>query len=109
MQARAFSDAVAPLQRAVELDPGSFDAWNYLGTSLYSLHRYQDAVAPLKKAAALNPRYFDTLNYLAASLHNLGDEVQALPILERAHTLNPDNAAVTGALEKMRAAVRGKP
>lgn len=107
-QAKAFTDAVPPLQKAVELDPSSFEAWNYLGISLYSLRRYSDAVAPLRKAAELNPQYFDTLNMLAATLHDLGDDATALPFLERAHNLNPDDAAVSGALEKMRAAVNGK-
>lgn len=107
-QAGAFADAVTPLRRAAELDPGSFDAWNDLGISLYSLRRYQEAVTPLRRAAALNPRFFDTLNMLAATLHDLGDDVAALPVLERAHALNPDDAGVNGALEKMRAAVRGK-
>jgi tetratricopeptide (TPR) repeat protein len=107
-QARAFADAVPPLQRAVELEPGSFDAWNYLGTSLFSLRRYEEALTPLRKAVALNPQLFDTLNLLAATLHDLGDDASALPILERAHSLNPADAGVTGALEKMRTAVKGK-
>jgi tetratricopeptide (TPR) repeat protein len=108
-QAGAFADAVTPLQRAVELEPGSFDGWNYLGTSLFYLRRYQEALAPLRKAVALNPRFFDALNLLAATLHVLGDDTSALPFLERAHSLNPDDTAVTGALEKMRAAVLAVP
>lgn len=108
VQAGAFPDALAPLRRAVELDPDSFDAWNYLGVSLYSMRRYQEALTPLRKASALNPLLFDTLNMLAATLHDMGDDVSALPILERAHNLSPDDAAMAGALEKMRAAVRGK-
>lgn len=108
-QARAFADAVAPLEQAVELDPESFDAWNLLGASLFSLHRYQDALTPLRKAVLLNPRFFDSLNLLAASLHILGDDRAALPFLERAHELNPNDAAVTAALERMRALVKGKP
>jgi len=107
-QAGAFADAVAPLERAVELDPQSFDAWNFLGVSLFSLHRYRDALVPLRKAVQLNPRFFDTLNLLAASLHILGDDRSALPFLERAHGLNPDDAPVTAALERMRAAVKAK-
>ncbi len=106
-QAAAFADAVPPLRRAVELDPGSFDGWNFLGRSLFFLHRYQDAIPPLQKAVTLNPQYFDALNLLAASLHANGDDAAALPFLERAHNLNPNDRLVTGALEKMRAAVKG--
>jgi Flp pilus assembly protein TadD len=107
-QGGVFADAVAPLQRAVELDPESFDAWNFLGFSLFSLHRYREALLPLQKAVALNPQFFDTLNLLAASLHILGDDASALPYLERAHDLNPDDAAVAGALQRMRTALKGK-
>jgi tetratricopeptide (TPR) repeat protein len=107
-QAGAFADAVPPLERATALTPESFDAWNYLGASLFSLHRYQEAVAPLRKAVALNPDFFDTLNLLAATLHTLGDDPAALPVLERAHNLKPDDAALTNALDRMRAVVNGK-
>jgi tetratricopeptide (TPR) repeat protein len=92
----------------VELDPGSLDAWSYLGTSQFYLHNYREALAPLKKAVALNPQFFDTLNLLANTLHVLGDDAAALPFLERAHNLRPADAAVAGALEKLRAVVKTK-
>lgn len=107
--ARAFSDAVEPLQLAVKLDPTSFEAWQYLGVSLYGLHRYQEAIQPLEKAASINPRFFDTLNLLAKTYHLLGNDAAALPYLERAHTLNPGDANVTAVLERMRAALKAKP
>jgi tetratricopeptide (TPR) repeat protein len=107
-EAGAFADAVDPLQLAVNLDPKSFEAWHYLGLSLYGLHHYQEAVKPLENAAALNPQFFDTLNLLAKTLHVLGNDAAALPILERAHNLNPGDANVTGALERMRAGLKAK-
>jgi Flp pilus assembly protein TadD len=103
----AFADAIEPLQRAVKLDPESFEANHNLGLSLFRLKRYQEARGPLERAAALNPDYFDTLNLLAATLYTLHDDEAALPVLERAHRLKPDDAQLAGALERLRAA-RGK-
>lgn len=101
--ARAFDDALAPLQQAAKLDPKSFDASYSLGATLYGLRRYQEAVPPLENAVALNPRYFDGLNLLAKTYHLLGNDAAALPILERAHSLNPSDHAVGAVLERMRA------
>jgi tetratricopeptide (TPR) repeat protein len=105
---RAFADAIDPLERAVKLDPKSFEAWHYLGLSLYGLHRYGEAVQPLETAASLNPQYFDTVNLLAKAYHLLGNDRAALPYLERAHQLNPADRNVTEVLEQMRAVLKPK-
>jgi tetratricopeptide (TPR) repeat protein len=108
-QALAFSDAVGPLQQAAKLEPQSFEAWHYLGLSLFGLKQYKEAVAPLQKAAGLNPQYFDTLNLLAKTLYSLGDYAAALPVLERAHDLNPGDIQLAGVLERLRATLKAKP
>jgi len=104
----AFADAIEPLQRAVKLDPESFEAWHCLGLSLFSLKRYQEALPPLRKAASLNPQFLGTLTLLASTLHAVGDDGAALLVFEQAHNLNPDDAQVTSALERLRATLRGR-
>jgi tetratricopeptide (TPR) repeat protein len=104
----AFPDAIEPLRQAVKLEPGSFEAWNSLGLSLFWLKRYQEALPALRKAADLNPQFFSTLTMLASTLHALGDDAAALPVLERAHNLNPDDARVASGLEQLRATLKGK-
>jgi predicted Zn-dependent protease len=104
----AFADAIEPSQQAVKLDPGSFEAWNSLGLSLFRLKRYPEALPALRKAASLNPEFFGTLTLLAATLHALGDDAAALPVLERAHNLNPEDAHVTSLLEELRSTLKGK-
>ena len=99
-----FADAVEPLLRATQLDPGSYDAWHNLGLSYFRLKRYQEARQPLEKAVALRPDLFDTLNLLGATLYVLGDDKAALPVLERAHQLRPDDAQLAAALDKVRKA-----
>jgi tetratricopeptide (TPR) repeat protein len=104
LQAGAFANALAPLEKAAKLDRTSFDAAYYLGAALFMLRRYSDAVQPLENAVTLNPQYFDGLNLLAKTYHLLGNDSAALPLLERAHRLNPGDSAVTTVLEQMRAA-----
>jgi len=97
-----FAAAIEPLLRAVQLDPGSFDAWHNLGLSYFRLKRYAQARQPLEKAAALRPDFFDTLNLLGATLYVLGDDRAAVPVLERAHQLRPDDAQLKAALDQLR-------
>jgi len=104
----AFSDALEPLRRAVQLEPESFEAWQYLGLSLFRLGRYQESLAPLRRSAGLNPRYFNSLVLLASALHALGDDAAALPVLEQAHELNPQDTAVAARIEQLRAARKGR-
>jgi tetratricopeptide (TPR) repeat protein len=99
-----FADAVQPLLRATELDPGSYDAWHNLGLSYFRLKRYHEARQPLEKAVALRPDLFDTLNLLGATLYVLGDDKAALPVLEKAHQLRPDDAQLKEALDRIRKA-----
>lgn len=103
-----FDDAVPPLQRATALDPRLFEAWHFLGLSLYGLHRYQEAVAPLRKAAELNPQYFDTLSLLAKALYAQGDYPAALPVMERAHDLNPADTQLAAVLASLRTRLNAK-
>ena len=104
----AYRDALDPLLRAVELDSASFEAWQYLGLSLFRLKRYQEALKPLRQAVSLNPQYFNSLVLLASTLHALGDDAAALPILERAHDLNPEDRQVASVLEQLRAKLKQK-
>lgn len=97
-----FADAIQPLLRATQLDPGSFDGWHNLGLSYFRLKRYKEARQPLEKAVALRPDLFDTLNLLGATLYVLGDDKAALPVLERAHQLRPDDAQLKAALDQLR-------
>ena len=97
-----FADAIQPLRRATQLDPGSYDAWHNLGLSYFRLKRYQEARQPLEEAVALRPDLFDTLNLLGATLYVLGDDKAALPVLEKAHQLRPDDAQLKAALDQIR-------
>jgi tetratricopeptide (TPR) repeat protein len=106
--AGAFNEALEPLQRAVRLDPASFEAWHNLGVTYFRLKRYREARQPLEKAVALRPEYYGSVVLLGATLYMLGDDEAALPVLEHAHRLNPGDAQTAAVLEKLRAARRAK-
>lgn len=102
--AGVFAEALEPLNRAVQLDANSFEAWHNLGVTYFRLNRYKEARAPLEKAVALRPEFYGSVVLLGATLYMLGDDAAALPVLERAHQLNPNDAQTAAVLEKLRAA-----
>lgn len=101
--AGAFDDALAPLKRAVQLDPKSFDAWHNLGVTYFRLQRYAEAREPLQTAVRLRPEFYGSVVLLGATLYMLGDDEAALPVLEQAHRLNPSDEQTTQVLEQLRA------
>lgn len=102
-EAGAFEPALDPLKRAVQLDPGSYEAWHDLGLTYFRMERYLDARGPLVKAAALRPENYGTVVMLGATLYMLGDDAAALPVLEHAHQLNPGDEQTAAILDKLRA------
>jgi hypothetical protein len=59
---RRFADAVPPLERAVQLDPGSANARNHLAGALLATGRSREAIEQFREAAALAPRRAPALN-----------------------------------------------
>lgn len=106
--AGASDDALAPLKRAVELDPTSFDAWHNLGVTYFRLQRYAEAREPLQTAVRLRPEFYGSVVLLGATLYMLGDDEAALPVLEQAHRLNPSDAQTAQVLEQLRAKLQKK-
>jgi Flp pilus assembly protein TadD len=102
-EAGAFQQALDPLKRAVQLDPGSYEAWHDLGLTYFRMQRYADARGPLLRAAALRPEAYGTVVMLGATLYMLGDDQAALPVLQHAHQLNPADEQTAAILDKLRA------
>jgi len=102
-EAGQFPQALDPLNRAVQLDPDSYEAWHDLGLTYFRLEKYADARGPLEKAARLRPTAYGTVVMLGATLYMLGDDAAALPVLEHAHQLNPSDEQTAAILDKLRA------
>lgn len=83
LQAGTPAEAVAPLQRSLELDPGFPDAWSMLGSILLDSGRAEEAVACFLKAAALEPSSATVHLNLASAYAALGDTAAEETAMER--------------------------
>ena len=54
-QKRQYDKSIAEIERVIELDPNSADAYAHLAGRLYAVGRGEEAVASAKKAMRLNP------------------------------------------------------
>ncbi len=72
-----FDDAVAAIERSIELDPMSF-AWNtFLADHLYMADRFQECLETVESVLELDPGYFQAVAIKARVLHRLGRTEEA--------------------------------
>jgi len=95
------AEAIEPFERAVRLDPESFEAQHNLGLTYFRLKRYAEARRPLERAVDLRPDYFGSNALLGATLFALKEDASALAVLEHAHSLNPEDADTSNLLFKV--------
>lgn len=86
--------ALAPLNKALNLDPSYDNAAVAIGVALSKLRRYDEAEVVLKAAAKLQPDNALIKQNLAATMANSGRLAEALPYFRQAATLDPNNPAV---------------
>lgn len=84
-----FKEAVAWLKKALEAEPGSYEAWNLLGFCRFKLGHYQDAIEAFLKALEINPRSAIDLANIGSNLRDLGDRQGAVAWYQRALALDP--------------------
>jgi Flp pilus assembly protein TadD len=87
---RRFSEAVAPLERAAQLDPASAPVHNQLAGALLAVGRSREALIHVRQAAALSPRDAHLRYNYAKMLADGGDSGAAVRELGRALALAPD-------------------
>jgi Tfp pilus assembly protein PilF len=80
------------LERAVQIAPGFFEAWNNLGTIAYQTGSFERAAACFEKALAANPRAYEPLVNLGGVLINLSRFEQAREYNQHAVLLRPNDA-----------------
>lgn len=92
------TDAKLELERAIDLDPNFFGAYNNLGLVNSKLGDKHAAIQCFEKAHGLNPRSADPLANWANVLEEMKKLSPAREMLERALRLNPDHQ---GALQSI--------
>ena len=89
-----FEQAIAPYQRAVELDPNSADAALGLGRTLARAGRFEEAEPRYRQAAQLDPELGGQMLEFADLLEQNGRKQQALAVYQDYLAGHPDAIAV---------------
>jgi len=95
--ARALSDhelALALLNRAVALRPGSGETRLVLGATYFEARRWDDAVRELEKTLALKPNNVEAICMLAKAHTEAGRADVALALFEKATRLQPSRPSL---------------
>jgi tetratricopeptide (TPR) repeat protein len=75
---KQYESALTNLDKALELNSNSTEAWTYKGRASLMLDRYEDALKYCDKALALNPDYDDALANKGTTLYALGKHDKAI-------------------------------
>ena len=84
------AEAIAELQRALQLAPNSDEALRRLGTAYMNAGRQQDAIAAYTKATEVNPYLYTNYNQLGSAYFQLGQNDKALKAFQHVTELDPD-------------------
>lgn len=84
-----FKEAIPWLEKALEAEPRSYEAWNLLGFCRFKLGLYHDAIEAFLKALEINPRSAIDFANIGSNLRDLGDREGALTWYRRALALDP--------------------
>jgi serine/threonine protein kinase/tetratricopeptide (TPR) repeat protein len=88
------SQAIAELNRGLQLAPNSDSGYVRLGTAYMQNGQKEEAIAAYKKAIEVNPYYWVLHLELGTAYFSIGENEKALNELKRVTELEPDN--VTG-------------
>jgi len=90
------AEAVAEIQRALELAPNSDDGYRKLGGAYRDAGRQTEAIRALQKAVEINPYYWFNYNQLGVAYVQAGTYDKALEAFRKVTELEPDRASGYG-------------
>jgi TolB-like protein/Tfp pilus assembly protein PilF len=85
-------EAIASMERALELEPLSLIINANLGSAFYFARRYDDAIRQLEKTLDLNPYFPPALQWLGRALDRAGRTAESVEAQRRTEELLPDDA-----------------
>lgn len=89
-----YTQAVNALNRAIEIYPKYYDAYNNLGITYHNQKRYPEAISTLNKLLELDPNYKKGWYNLAANYYAAQDYDNALNTFDTYTSLDMNNADV---------------
>ena len=84
-----FSESLAAYEKALELDPKDFEAWNNKGIDLGLLGRYDEALTAFNNAVALNDSYAEAWYNMGVIYDFKENYYTAVQAYKKATQLNP--------------------
>ena len=87
---KAYDDALAHLEKAIRMDPGSPYAWNALGMTFLELKRYDEAEAAFQDAIRRAPNWAYPRHNLGLVYLQRGDYGRAVAAYKQAELLQPE-------------------
>jgi tetratricopeptide (TPR) repeat protein len=85
-----YQEAIPLFKKAIQLNPGSANAYNNLGAALVHLGEYEEAVKQYQLSIKLDPYYFKAYCNLGGLLAKMGHYPEALEALKSTIQINPD-------------------
>jgi len=88
------AESLEPMQKAVQIMPTDYEAFNNLGVTLRALGKYDQAVSCYKRALELKPDYPEPYGNMGAALRDQGKLKEALTAYQRKLKLTPEDGEV---------------
>ncbi|MEG4326652.1 tetratricopeptide repeat protein, partial [Microcoleus sp. herbarium5] len=88
--AEEYTKARFSFDKALEIQPDSYEAWNYRGRALGNLGRLEEAIASLDKALEIQPDDHEAWYIRGIALRNLGRLEEAIASYNKALEFKPD-------------------
>ncbi len=87
---RRYEEAIASCDKALQIKPDYYDAWNNRGNALFNLGSFEEALACYDKAIEIKPDYHYAWDNRGLVLNNLGRYEEALACYDKAIEIKPD-------------------
>lgn len=91
--------AIATYQEQLSVDPNNFEAYNYLGLTLYDSGHLSEAIAAYQLAVQANPDFADAYNNLGVALYDLGRIPEAIAAYQQVLDINPQHGSAQNNLD----------
>jgi tetratricopeptide (TPR) repeat protein len=105
MEIRAFSSAIAVLDRVVTEKPDFAEGWNKRATVYFHVNEYDRSLADIERTLALEPRHFGALAGLGMIMQDTGNIRGAIAAFEQAVAVNPTMTNLKQAIEQLNARI----